>query len=125
LIDLFYVNHVTLSDRLGLRAFEHIDILTSRSQNLLNQNRPLLNKFLDERTDIKCVRPEFGTTVFPRLKNGDVNKLTELLITNYQTLITPGRFFDMPEHFRIGLSCTSDIFTEGLKRLGMAIDSMK
>ena len=32
----------------------------------------LLNRFLDSRPDLECIRPEFGTVVFPKMKTGSV-----------------------------------------------------
>jgi len=103
---------------------EHIKVMGDHSKKLLDANRSLLFDFLDQHPEIDCVRPEYGTTVFPLLKQGNVDRLAELLRTEYQTLITPGRFFGMPDHFRIGLSCLPEIFSEGLKRVGMAIRSL-
>jgi len=124
LIDLFYVNHVTLSERLAVRAFQHIDIMASRSKQMLDHNRSLLYKFLDERKDLECVRPEDGTIVFPRLKTGNVDELFSILQTKYETSIAPGNFFEMPNHFRLGICSKPEIFEEGLKRLGLALDEI-
>ncbi len=124
LIDLFYVNQVTLTERLGVRAFQHIEVMSSRSKNMLDHNRALLFKFLDERNELECVRPEYGTIVFPRLKTGNVDKLFSLLQSKYETSIALGSFFDMPNHFRLGICSKSEMFEEGLKRLGLALDEM-
>jgi hypothetical protein len=36
-----------------------------------------------------------------------------------------GRWFEMPEHFRIGFGYSSDHFEEGLNRLGSALDELR
>ncbi|MBI5215000.1 MAG: aminotransferase class I/II-fold pyridoxal phosphate-dependent enzyme [Ignavibacteriae bacterium] len=124
LIDLLYVNQTTLSERLGVRAFQQIDKLATRSRTILDQNRVLLYQFLSSRNELNCVLPSDGTIVFPRLKRGNVDELSELLRTKYETAFVPGKFFDMPHHFRLGLCGKPELFAEGLKRLGMALDEL-
>ena len=36
----------------------------------------------------------------------------------------PGRFFEMPQHFRIGIGCETAMLKEGLERLGKALDEI-
>jgi hypothetical protein len=37
----------------------------------------------------------------------------------------PGRFFERPAHFRVGIALDAEVFTEGLSRLGAAFDELK
>jgi aspartate/methionine/tyrosine aminotransferase len=48
--------------------------------------------------------------------------LCELLREKYETSVVPGRFFEMPAHFRVGLGGDSETLAEGLERLGGALD---
>jgi aspartate/methionine/tyrosine aminotransferase len=43
------------------------------------------------------------------------------LRTDYETSVAPGRFFEMPSHFRIGMGVNNAMFGEGLRRLGLAL----
>ena len=61
---------------------------------------------------------------FPRLKKGSVDSLFELLRRKYETSIVPGRFFEMPQHFRIGMGNEEETTVEGLKRLSSALDEL-
>jgi aspartate/methionine/tyrosine aminotransferase len=90
----------------------------------LDANRTALWKFLDSREDLEVFRPPFGTIVFPRLKRGSVDELSDLLRTKYETTVVPGRFFDMPDHFRIGIGGDLEPLEEGLRRLGLALDEL-
>jgi aspartate/methionine/tyrosine aminotransferase len=90
----------------------------------LDANRAALWKFLDSREDLEVFRPPFGTIVFPRLKRGSVDELSDLLRTKYETTVVPGRFFDMPDHFRIGIGGDLQPLEEGLRRLGLALDEL-
>jgi aspartate/methionine/tyrosine aminotransferase len=90
----------------------------------LDANRAALWKFLDAREDLDVVRPPFGTIVFPRLKRGNIEQMCDLLRTKYETTVVPGRFFDMPDHFRIGIGGDPEPLEEGLGRLGLALDEL-
>ena len=81
-------------------------------------------RFLDSRDDLETLRPEFGTVVAPRLKHGSVERLCALLREKYETSVVPGHFFEMPEHFRIGIPCDTAMLAAGLERLGAALDEM-
>jgi aspartate/methionine/tyrosine aminotransferase len=124
LLDLFHVIPAHASERLSVLALQRLDAIAARARAHLTANRALLDKFLDSRTDLDCVRPEFGTVVFPRLKNGRVDRLCTLLRDSFETTVVPGRFFEMPDHFRLGFGCESAMLADGLDRLGKALDAV-
>jgi aspartate/methionine/tyrosine aminotransferase len=90
----------------------------------LDANRVALWKFLAGREDLEVFRPPFGTIVFPRLKSGNVDQMCDLLRNKYETTVVPGRFFAMPDHFRIGIGGDLEPLEEGLRRLGLALDEL-
>jgi aspartate/methionine/tyrosine aminotransferase len=51
--------------------------------------------------------------------------LCALLRDKYETSVVPGRFFEMPEHIRIGFGCETEILAGGLERLGAALDELR
>ena len=122
--DLYGVIPPHAIERLSLIALKHLKAISSRAQTLLRANRGILDGFLESREDLQCFRPEFGTVVFPRLLEGNVDALSRLLAEKYETTVVPGRFFEAPEHFRIGIGCDSEMLAEGLKRLGSALDEL-
>jgi aspartate/methionine/tyrosine aminotransferase len=48
-----------------------------------------------------------------------------MLVQKYETSIVPGRFFEMPEHFRVGIGGETASLEEGLRRLGLALDDLR
>jgi aspartate/methionine/tyrosine aminotransferase len=122
--DLFGVMAAHPAERLSVIALQQLDQISARAQALLNTNRGLVNQFLDSRDDIEAVRPEFGTIVFPRVKHGTTERLIALLRTRYETSLVPGSFFEMPGHFRLGFAGDRKTLTEGLRRLGAALDDL-
>jgi aspartate/methionine/tyrosine aminotransferase len=113
------------AERLSVIALKNLDRIGARAIALLDKNRPLLDQFLDSRDDLETVRPGFGTVVAPRLKRGNVDELCALLREKYQTSVVPGKFFEMPEHIRIGITCDTEMLAAGLDRLGAALDELR
>jgi aspartate/methionine/tyrosine aminotransferase len=120
--DLFAANPAHAAERLSVMALDGIEKFRERTHALLATNRPLLDAFLDSRADLECFRPSAGTVVFPRLKRGDPEAFFKLLRDKYETTVVPGRFFEMPQHFRVGISGATEELRGGLERLGAALD---
>jgi aspartate/methionine/tyrosine aminotransferase len=112
------------AERLSVIALKNLDIIAARAIALLDKNRPLLDQFLDSREDLQAVRPGVGTVVAPRLRRGSVDELCALLREKYETSVVPGRFFEMPDHIRIGIGCETEMLAGGLERLGEALDEL-
>ncbi len=123
--DLFGVMAAHPAERLSVIAMHCLAQIGFRAQALLARNRRLVNQFLDTRADLEAVRPEFGTIIFPRLKQGTAKKMCELLRDKYDTSVVPGSFFEMPAHFRLGFGCDSEMLASGLESLSSALESLK
>jgi aspartate/methionine/tyrosine aminotransferase len=123
--DLFDVNMAHPAERLSVIAIRNLERVRERARVLLETNRTILNQFLAGRTDLE-VRPlEFGTTVFPLLRSGAVEAFCELFRKKYEGTVVPGSFFEMPDHFRIGIGGETEPLRESLVQLGAALDEFK
>ncbi len=120
--DLFAATPAHPAERLAVVAFDHLATFRERAQQLLETNRALLDNFLEGRSDLECFRPPAGTIVFPRLTRSDPAVFFPLLREKYETSVVPGEFFEMPEHFRLGISLQTETLHAGLERLGAALD---
>jgi len=120
--DLFASTPVHAGERLSVVAIEQLEEIGQRAKQLLDRNRQILNEFLDTREDLEVVRPEFGTVMFPRVRSGDSERLCRVLSEKYETSVVPGRFFELPAHFRIGITAETDVFEAGVKRLEKALN---
>jgi hypothetical protein len=123
--DLFGVNQAHPAERLACIAFDHIDAVVGDNPTMLAHNRGLFNDFVRSRNDIACVPVEHGITAFPQWAGGDTQRLDDHLRARYDAAVVPGRWFEMPEHFRVGFGMASDDFAEGLTRLGAALDDLQ
>jgi aspartate/methionine/tyrosine aminotransferase len=90
---------------------------------IVEADRPQLSAFFasDQTQSFAAVRTDFGTTTFPRLKNGNVDAFITRLREQQETSVVPGRFFDAPGHFRIGMGVNTQVFAEGLRRIAQSI----
>ena len=122
--DIFAASAPNVMERLSVIALNQLPKIAGRAKAMLETNRATLNSFLRERDDIDGVPTRFGTTSFPRVRNGSAEKLSTLLIEKYETAVVPGRFFESPRHIRIGLCCQPENFREGIARLGQALDAL-
>jgi len=105
----------------SLVAFRKLDALAARARKILETNRTLLEQFLRSCDDVEVRVPPHGTCVFPRVKKPAPERLFDLLHDRYDTDVVPGRFFETPDHFRLGLGVDSAILAEGLRRLRAAL----
>ena len=122
--DLFGVNAAHPAELLSVIALGKLPRIAARTRALLEANRPILNRFLEECPFLEASPVRFGTISFPRMLEGSVDRLCDLLREKYETSVAPGRFFGAEDHFRIGISCPTDILEEGLARLSAALEEI-
>jgi aspartate/methionine/tyrosine aminotransferase len=124
--DLFGVIPAHAAEALSCIALANLDEIAAHARQLLETNARILNSFLSSRDDLEWTKHEHGTVSFPRLKLAEsADGLCSLLKEKYETSVVPGRFFEMPRHFRIGIGCDTATLAEGLGRLGAALDEMR
>ena len=126
--DLFGAMQPHPAERLSVAALANLPRVAAESRALLDANLPHFNRFLAAREELEGPPLTHGTVSFPRLRGGDaaaVERLSELLLERYETSIVPGRFFERPDHIRVGVALDTDILVEGLSRLGAALDELK
>jgi aspartate/methionine/tyrosine aminotransferase len=122
--DIFAASAPNLMERLSVMAINQLPKIAARAKAFLETNRQILNDFITTRDDVDVVPTKFGTTSFPLLRDVDVDRLCDALIEKYETAVVPGRFFESPNHIRIGLCCQPENFREGISRLGNALDEL-
>jgi aspartate/methionine/tyrosine aminotransferase len=119
--DLYAATPAHPAELISVIALDHLEQVAARAKSLLDANRKSLNEFLDAQTTLDVYRPEHGTIVFPRLKKGSVEELLCLLHEKYETSVVPGRFFDRPQHFRVGIGGDPGMTRTAFERLGSAL----
>jgi aspartate/methionine/tyrosine aminotransferase len=100
--DLFSATPAHIAEQLSVIAIEQIEKLGCRADSLITANR---NAFVE----------------FPRLRQGKVDGFFEFLREKFETSVVPGKYFERPEHFRVGLAGDVEMTREGLTRLAAAL----
>lgn len=123
--DLFGAVPPHPAELISVIAFQNLHIVSARARAIVQADRALLANFFaaDNGHSFAAVSTDFGTTAFPRLKRGNVDDFITQLREKHETSVVPGHFFDMPDHFRIGMGVNTEMFAEGLRRLPQAIPS--
>jgi len=128
-LDDLFANHTPhLALQLSARALSHLPAFRREARERLDAHRTLVDQFLAGRDDLAVVRPQHGTILFPRLvadgARGDVDDLCARLRA-LDGAVVPGRFFEAPEHFRLGIGMSTTALQGGLQRLAQALDQGK
>jgi aspartate/methionine/tyrosine aminotransferase len=106
---------------LSVAAFENLRAIRDRARRVVETDRASLAEFLDGNGGVSAARTKWGTTAFLRLKSGGAEEFLDRLRAQYDTTAVPGRFFEMPDHFRVGMGVDAAMFREGLRRVALAL----
>ena len=124
-VDFTYGSPVHPAELLSVIALDNLDQLRDRARALLETNRMLVNEFLARHPDLDCEPSRFGTTVFPRLREGHTPAFVNILREKFETSVVPGEFFEQPQHLRIGFCGTTETVRGGLERMGAALETFR
>ena len=122
--ELFGVAQPHADERLACIALAHLGEIAAGRDARLEANRARVNAVFAARPEIDCPPLEQGITAFPRLVGLDVDALHRLLLETYETSIVPGRWFEAPDHFRLGYGGPTEIVEAGLERIERALDEL-
>jgi aspartate/methionine/tyrosine aminotransferase len=122
--DLYSATPVFPGELLSVAAFRHLNLLRETARRIVEADRNLLRDFLAQQSTVSAVWTDWGTTSFLRLsrdRGRDADAFLERLQSQFDTSAVPGRFFEMPDHFRIGMGMNTEMFGEGLNRISRAL----
>jgi aspartate/methionine/tyrosine aminotransferase len=119
--DLYSATPVFPGLLLSVAAFKHLNLLREKALAIVEADRKLLLDFLTEESALSAVWAEWGTTSFVQLLDRNPDDFLHKLRAEFDTSAVPGRFFEMPDHFRIGMGVNTEMFAEGLNRIRQAL----
>jgi aspartate/methionine/tyrosine aminotransferase len=119
--NLFAASGTHPAAMLSVAAFQHLDALRDRARRVVEADRAALAQFLDTQPAVSAVRTAWGTVACLRLLRGNVDEFLARLRAEHETSAVPGRFFEMPDYFRIGMGVNAEMFREGLRRMALAL----
>jgi aspartate/methionine/tyrosine aminotransferase len=97
-------------------------VLEQRIRQRVKANREVIGAYLNRTEFLSCYIPRNGVLFFPELKGPvDIKKFYARLYRQYRMVVTEGRFFQMPRHFRMAGIWSPEVMAEGLRRLEAAL----
>jgi aspartate/methionine/tyrosine aminotransferase len=121
------ITNSALSEAIASRVLDQKTTFLSRARAHVGRNLTIATAWLDGRDDLEWVKPQGGVVAAPRLREGcvaDPEALYRVLATEHQVFVVPGRCFDMDNRFfRLGFGATAEELSEGLRRVGLALDA--
>ncbi len=107
-----------VAERLALTAFENIDRLRARAQQILARNHTQMRDVLLANARLECLDPIAGTTAFPRVIGvDDTRSFVDTLIRDHDTIVVPGHFFQSPANIRISFGGETAMVAEAVARV--------
>ncbi len=120
------ITNGALSEAIATRVLDRKAEFLARARAHVDRNLKIATTWLDRRDELEWVKPRGGVVASPRLREGriaDPEALYRVIAVDQEVFIIPGRCFDMDNRFfRLGFGGTSDELTEGLRRVGLALD---
>ncbi len=120
--DLHGATYPYPTELLSVVSFKKLAHITNIMKPVLDTNRRVLHEFLLSRDDLEYFWPDHGTIVFPRLRTGDADELCAMLRNDFDTSVVPGRFFELPDRFRIGVGTPTESVQAALQQLRQGLD---
>ncbi|HZZ90029.1 MAG TPA: pyridoxal phosphate-dependent aminotransferase [Caulobacteraceae bacterium] len=121
--DLFGVHPPHVAERMAVVAFDQLPRLRARANAIMRAGRAAYAAVLGGHPKLAQVLFDHGTTVFPRLAEGDGDHFFQRLTGKFETSVVPGRFFGLSRHIRIGLAGDPHATRIGLGRVAAALDA--
>ena len=107
-----------LDDMLAALALRHKDRVFARSKSIIDKNRAILDRWVNETPEAEYIRPTAGTTALVYYKKKIPSReLAERLLKEKGVLVTPGECFDMEGSMRIGYAYDSKQLQTGLDKI--------
>ena len=108
------------SQVLATWALKRYDFFVRRAKKITDRNRAVVREAMEKMPALEGRVPDIGNLFFPHCAV-NVTRLERRLLGRYRTVIAPGRFFGVADHFRIGLGWDSSALRRGLGNLRNAL----
>ena len=109
--DLFGVNQAHQAERLACIAFDQLDeVIGGNARDARAQSRAVQRLRCLTRTTSTACRPSMGSPRFRAGQAATPSGSMTLLREQYDTAVVPGRWFEMPDHFRVGFGLADGRF---------------
>jgi aspartate/methionine/tyrosine aminotransferase len=107
------------------QVLDRMDELRARARAIAWRNMGTVRAWVESRDDVSWVPPHAGIICFPRFEGvEDTIALAKRAMDEHAVLTSPGEYFGLPGHLRIGVGHPDvEHVAEGLHLLGETLDS--
>jgi aspartate/methionine/tyrosine aminotransferase len=116
-----------IPEQIALELYKNggIERIAAWARRLANENSAIVAEWMSNRTRISWIKPDGGIIAALRLKGTEnADPFLALLKEKYRTMVMPGKYFDLPDGFRLGFGVPSHKLEEGLRRIELALSEM-
>ncbi len=111
------------SAHLATHVLRNIERFESRTRAIHRHQSILFSRWLASRQDLGHYGNDGAVFCYLRLPRGvGADAFCRLLRQDYDTQVVPGTFFGDNDHIRVGFGESPEILSEGLARIGLALD---
>ncbi|MCK4613357.1 MAG: pyridoxal phosphate-dependent aminotransferase, partial [Thermoplasmata archaeon] len=119
-------NCSVISQRAYLLMMRNLDWFIGRGREIMEPNLRKIKEWISQRADAEWV-PSEANIAFPRITNqngekADTMALGRFLAERHKVLITPGEYFGMTGHIRIGYGIPCEKLEQALEALSNGLD---
>ena len=110
----------------AVQIIDRLPDLRDRARAIARKGMDAMEEWVDSREDVSWVRPYAGIICFPRFEGvTDTVALAKRALDEHGVMTSPGEFFGLPGHIRIGVGDPdTGHVEEGLRLLGETLDAM-
>jgi len=125
-LDVLNVVNPVVSARVATRAIGQMGRLAERCREMYRAGHSVYASWVDSRDDVVGYGHDGALFGWLRLESGvGADRLAALLVERYETLVVPGTYFGSKGHIRIGFGLPGDELSQGLDRVGSALDELR
>ncbi|MFC2156927.1 pyridoxal phosphate-dependent aminotransferase [Acidobacteriota bacterium] len=122
IIDHMNVEGTYLTELISVEIMSKLEEIKSGNSADILRNLNRVRDLIEKEDGLSWIEPDGGVVCFPRVEGkmtGD--DLSRILRRDYDTAVVPGRFFEAPQHFRLGFGVPPDILDAGLENIRKAL----
>ena len=118
IIDYTNVEGVYIGEQISARILGQLDSIKKKLMGQMIANRRQVERLIEGEDKLDWVEPAGGVVCFPRVESeGGGDRLAELLYKKHETSVVPGRFFENPQHIRLGFGADPQSLADGLRNI--------
>jgi aspartate/methionine/tyrosine aminotransferase len=126
--EMISITNSVLDEEIACQVLQKRKYWSDKINHQTQDNFVILKKWLAGEPRLDCVLPQGGCVCFPRFREDIFIRTSvfyDTLTETYQTMVGPGHWFDMPDHYmRIGFGWPArEHLEQGLLNISLAIDA--